>query len=338
MSALCHERDFETQGNETRFHYISPATVAFQEQYPAVESGKLLLEIFNYSIARISMKKILLGAVALAAIGAAPALAADLPARTYTKAPPVVAPVYNWTGFYVGGDVGGLWTQKDNAVLSLPPGPPQAFLPFLANGSIPVNYGTNGSSFLYGAHAGYNWQINSFVLGAEADIFGISSRFTQNQTTNVFAAFNSFGLTYTTKIDYVGTVRGRAGLLVAPNVLLYATGGLAYGQVNHTFSESFGPFGGNPFTTNQSLGSNNSTNTGWVVGAGAEWMIAQNWSLRAEYLYVNLSSSSFTTPSNNVTCGVVNACSFTLSPSNLGLNIARVGVSYKFGGPVVAKY
>ena len=156
--------------------------------------------------------------------------------------------------------------------------------------------------------------------------------------TNVAAAGVSFGLAYTTKIDYVGTVRARAGLLVAPSVLLYATGGFAYGQVNHSYSESFGPLGGNPFTTNQSFGSSSSTNTGWVVGAGAEWMFAPNWSLRGEYLYVNLSSNSFTTPSNNATCGVPNTCSFTLSPSNLGLNIARVGLSYKFGGPVVAKY
>jgi outer membrane immunogenic protein len=283
------------------------------------------------------MKKIALAAAAVSILMVGVASAADMAPR-YAKAPPPVTPVWSWTGFYIGGDLGGAWIQKDDAVLTLPPGPPQAFLPFLANGSIPVNYGTRGSSFLYGAHAGYNWQVSNFVLGAEADIFGSSSRFTQNQTTNVPAALASFGLIYSTKIDYIGTVRGRAGLLVTPNVLLYATGGFAYGRVNHTYSESFGPLGGNPFTTNQSFGSSTNTNTGWVAGAGAEWMIAQNWSLRAEYLYVNLSGSSFTTPSNNPNCGLVNACSFTLTPSNLGLNIARVGLSYKFGGPVVARY
>jgi outer membrane immunogenic protein len=281
------------------------------------------------------MKKTLLGAIVAVALSGS-AFAADLPARTYTKAPPPVVPVWSWTGFYIGGDLGGAWIQKDNALLSLPPGPPQAFLPFLASGAIPVNYSTQGASFLYGAHGGYNFQVNNFVLGAEADIFGISSRFTQNQTTAV-PTFQSFGLTYATKVDYVGTIRGRAGLLVTPTVLLYATGGFAYGQVNHTYSESFGAVSA-PFAINQSLGGSTNTNTGWVAGVGAEWMVTQNWSLRAEYLYVTLSSSSFTTPSNNPTCGVVNACSFTLSPSNLGLNIARVGLSYKFGDPLVAKY
>src|SRR5436309_950665 len=105
----------------------------------------------------------------------APAVAADLP----VKAVPVAIAQVSWSGFYVGGNAGAAWFS-DSAVLSLPPGPPQAFAPFLAIGSIPpTGYGTNGSGFIGGLQIGYNWQIQNWVLGIEADYAWTSANNTQ---------------------------------------------------------------------------------------------------------------------------------------------------------------
>jgi outer membrane immunogenic protein len=285
-----------------------------------------------------SSKLIFTAAAVGSVVGMGAAFAADLPVRQYTKAPAIVVdPGYDWSGFYIGASVGGDWISKDNAVLSLPPGPPQAFLLFLANGSIPTNYGTSGAGAVYGGQLGYNWQIQKVVIGLEADFSGSSLNRAQTQFTSVAAVGSSISAVYSTKLDWFGTVRGRLGAAVTPRFLAYVTGGFAYGDVSHSYSESFGLLGG-PATTNQSFGSVKNLDTGWVVGAGLEWAMTKNFTLRGEYLYTNLSSNSFTTPSNNTNCGVVNACSFTLSPSNLSLNIVRAGFNYKFGGPVVASY
>jgi outer membrane immunogenic protein len=280
-------------------------------------------------------KLIFSAAVAASAIlGIGAASAADLPVRTYTKAPVMVDPAYNWTGFYVGVNVGGDWIGKDNAVLSLPPGPPQAFLPALANGFIPTNYGTTGAGVIGGVQAGYNWQMQSLVLGLEADFSGSSLNKTQTQNIVPGGLSSSFSNVYSTKVDYLGTLRGRLGGLVSPTLLAYLTGGFAYGQVSHSFSESLGV----PAQINQSFGSVRNLDAGWTVGAGLEWALGNNVTIRGEYLYVNLRGDSFTTTSNNPNCGLPNACSFTLSSNNLSLNIVRAAINYKFGGPVVAKY
>jgi outer membrane immunogenic protein len=122
------------------------------------------------------------------------------------------------------------------------------------------------------------------------------------------------------KIDWFGTVRGRAGILVTPKVLLYATGGLAYGQVNS--SETAGLV--------SSVFSSSTTNVGWTVGAGIEGAIGGNWTAKLEYLYVDLGtvSGSFTLPSTNVS-------SYS---SHITDNVLRVGINYRFDSAVVAKY
>jgi outer membrane immunogenic protein len=280
------------------------------------------------------MKKIILATV-LAGLGSASALAADMGARTpYTKAPAMMETVSNWTGFYVGLNAGGAWTQKDDAVLSLPAGPPQLFLPFLASGSIPTNYSNRASGVVAGAQLGYNWQVQNIVFGLETDISGSSLKASQTVNTTTPSAFI---LVYSTKADYVGTVRARLGTLITPKLLTYLTGGFAYGQVTHSYSETQVHTPG-PVLFDQSAGTAKSLNRGWTVGGGLEWAVTNDLSVRGEYLYVNLSGHSFTTSSNNLNCGVADACSFTLNPGHLGLNMARVGLNYKLGGPVAAKY
>ena len=253
------------------------------------------------------------------------ASAADLPHKAPTYAPPA-PPVYNWTGFYIGANVGAEW-MKDSATLNLPPGPPQAFARFLASGAIPTAYDVNKSGVIGTFQVGYNWQIERWVLGLETDISGLRVGSTQNIFTNV-PAFVPFALTYQTNVDYVGTVRARAGFLVIPTLLAYGTGGFAYGSVKHLYSESFS-FGAGSSFINQTTGTSGNIEIGWTAGGGLEWAITDHITVRGEYLYVKFSGESFTTPSNNPNCSDVNACSFTLS-DGVRIQIARFGVNYKF--------
>ena len=129
----------------------------------------------------------------------------------------------------------------------------------------------------------------------------------------------------TQKIDWFGTFRGRIGILATPKVLLYTTGGLAYGEVNS--SETIGVLPGFSSST---------TNVGWTLGAGIEGVIGGNWTARIEYLYIDLGnvSGSFVTPLI-APSGAFATSSYS---SHITDNIVRVGVNYKFTGPVVAKY
>jgi outer membrane immunogenic protein len=269
----------------------------------------------------------LLVAVLAGLFGATSALAADLPARTYTKAPIMAEPVYNWTGFYIGGNVGYSWGRSSD-----------------------TSYYSNGAGTLFtsagrsnldgvvgGGQIGYNWQVQNWVWGFEADIQGTDEKGSRDLTCPTGVCTPPFGViavfpgpavptTLTQKIDWFGTVRARGGILVTPQVLLYATGGLAYGEVNS--SETIG-LAGTGFSANN-------TNVGWTVGAGVEGAIGGNWTAKLEYLYVDLGrmSGSFTTPIAALGGGFISSN----YSSRVTDNVLRVGVNYKFGGPVVARY
>jgi outer membrane immunogenic protein len=265
------------------------------------------------------MKRIL-SAVMLTTALTAPGLAADLGARTYTKAP-AVAPVSNWSGLYVGGNLGYGW-GSGNTDFSSP-----AELAF-SNTTL----GARSSGVIGGAQLGYNWQIGSVVTGLEADIQGSgikgSARAPAIPTSVRDFPFES-SLSSEHKLSWFGTVRGRLGVTVTPELLLYGTGGLAYGRVDASanFFASGEDFNGDPFQA-QAPASVSKTKVGWTAGAGAEWMFARNWSAKLEYLYVDLGSESAI---GDVTANV---------PIEPGLkvgytwhtreNIARVGVNYHF--------
>jgi outer membrane immunogenic protein len=267
------------------------------------------------------MKRMLSGIVAATALLATSAFAADLPVKTYTKAPVYVEPIYNWTGFYIGGNIGYSWGRSsDNSTLTNSTGT----VLFASADKTDLN------GIFGGGQIGYNWQMQNWVWGLEADIQGTDEKGTRafSYTTPVPpicfnlcppAVTTPFALTQ--KIDWFGTVRARAGVLVTPKVLLYATGGFAYGEVNSSETVS---------TPVPSAFSASSTNVGWTVGAGIEGVIGGNWTAKLEYLYVDLGtvSGSFTLPSTNI-------ISYN---SRITDNILRVGINYKFDGPVVAKF
>jgi outer membrane immunogenic protein len=207
------------------------------------------------------MKKFLLGTIALVALGTASAVAADLPARTYTKAPAYAAPVYNWTGFYIGAHVGGAFTN---------------------NNSFPVaGFGNSGStgSFLGGGQIGADYQFApNWVLGIEGQFSGLSN---QNRS------FTSPGFVVgTNNNDYLGSVTGRLGYTWGP-AMLYAKGGVGFEDNNSYFVNTAG---GAPVAFTQS-GNNK---TGYTVGGGLEYMFAPSWSAKVEYQYYDFGTSGFT--------------------------------------------
>jgi outer membrane immunogenic protein len=280
----------------------------------------------------------LIVAVLAGLFGTASALAADLPARTYTKAPVMVDPGYNWTGFYAGGNIGYSWGRSSDTST-------------FTNGAGAVLSTSTGSSNLDGVvgggQAGYNWQMQNWVWGLEADIQGTDERGSRDIScptgicTPGTIPPGFFALVIVTpgaavaaslnqKIDWFGTVRGRAGVLVDSKVLLYATGGLAYGEVKS--SEIVGGVAGFSST---------STNVGYTVGAGVEGVIGGNWTAKLEYLYVDLGrvSGAFGTTIPAFGAGVVPSGTLTsYYSSRITDNVLRVGVNYKFGGPIVARY
>ena len=279
---------------------------------------------------------------AFAAMAAATsASAADLAPRPYTKAPPIIVEVWNWTGFYIGGNAGYSWGRSNtdvsyyNTATGLPIAPPA--------GSITgAGFDMNGA--IAGGQIGYNWQRDNWVFGLEADAQWSDERGSANYRcaatliggaclpglTFLPAGVTGSNLTVDQKLEWFGTVRGRAGVLVTPRVLLYATGGLAYGSIKTT-----GTFAGvTPAgVAIGSVASNSDVRVGWTVGAGVEGKLTQNWSAKLEYLYMDLDS--------------FRAGSFTLAPgstirgdvdSHFRDHILRAGLNYTFGGPVIAKY
>ncbi|MBX9710142.1 MAG: porin family protein [Xanthobacteraceae bacterium] len=200
------------------------------------------------------MKKILLGTVALLALGSTSVLAADLGPRTYTKAPAYVAPVYNWSGFYVGAHVGGAF-GGDNGVTDL-----------AGTGVLSSN---RDSAFLGGGQVGYNYQFApNWLVGVEGDISGLSS--SDRTFTDVNGSFRD-------RTDWLASVTGRLGYTWGPT-LVYAKGGVAFRDDN-------GLTGTTPFTTNRN-------DTGYTVGGGLEYMFAPAWSAKIEYQYYNFDTTT----------------------------------------------
>ncbi len=291
------------------------------------------------------MKKILLAAAATMAI-AAPAFAADLPARTYSKAPVMVNPIYDWTGFYVGANAGGAWENSQTNYsyttfpASAPPGFEDAFgtgpggvSSAIAAGFIPGSLGKkNVGVFTAGGQFGYNAQFNQFVVGFEADLNWLND---SKKTTLFIASPNVAPLTNvassTAGLEWLGTVRGRFGF-AADRALFYVTGGLAYGEAKASSAAAIS----DTINTDLYAGSLSKVRTGYTVGGGLEYAITNNISLKGEYLYYNLGSASYAVaPANSFATGEGIA---TVATQKFDGSIARAGINYRFGGPVVARY
>jgi len=265
------------------------------------------------------MKRTLIAGAAFASLFAVTsASAADLPA--YSKAPPVAA-VYDWTGYYIGTNVGYSYGTASTSGTRTSTAAP-TLLPLTDRSTI--------KGIIGGGQLGYNWQRGPWVYGLEADLQFSNENATGSVCTAVGCPAGSFVFTRDYKLDWFGTARGRIGYLPAERILLYATGGLAYGN-----------FSGSSWTLPMNIGTWSSLNVGWTVGAGVEAALGNNWSFKVEYLYMDLgnvggSSATVVVPAG----GAPGSTTSYLFNTKFTDNIVRVGLNYKFGGPaaVVAKY
>jgi outer membrane immunogenic protein len=223
------------------------------------------------------------GAVSLAALAPMAAKAADMP--QYTPPPVVTAvPSWDWSGFYIGLNAGYGWGQNDGVNMSFTDPGLAFFGPCLAAGSCITGISYDRNGFVGGAQAGYNWQIDQFVLGLEADI-QYSDMDGSGAIATAVAPFAAGSFSSNSEIQWFGTLRARAGLAI-DRALIYATGGLAYGSVKDNFAWGY------PTLGQVYLGRDSSTEWGWTAGAGFEYAMTDNFILGAEVLYFDLGSTS----------------------------------------------
>jgi outer membrane immunogenic protein len=302
------------------------------------------------------MKKLATATAAIALIGT-PALAADMAVKAPAPAP---APVYNWSGWYAGLNAGASFGNvKTDFNVS-----PVAASPFFTGKNIASpNFGfsdrTYPSGFMGGGQIGYNWQYSPLiVVGLEADIQGALERDNANNLSNAFTATTTNNgilspvtvtgasvTSYSTQIDWFGTVRARLGYVWGNGeVMSYVTGGLAYGEVKihgtNTVSGAALPvIGSGPptpaFAVTQTFG-HSQVNTGWVLGYGTEGhlpLMPGNWTWKVEALYMDLGHVDTVGTTSGVfvanTTGAVAGGQVT-SHSHFTDGILRGGLNYHF--------
>jgi outer membrane immunogenic protein len=260
------------------------------------------------------------------------AFAADLtpppPAPIYTKAPPL-APVATWAGWYVGGNAGWVGSTGNTINIAATDTDSGGLGFALASGAIPAAINLGYSGFLGGGQVGYNWQNGNFVYGLEADLDAASAKSSVTvPDARIFPPSglqSPFTINAARQLDWVGTLRGRVGVTFGTPLLLYVTGGLAYGE--HEVGIGINDPGGVPPAV---LSNQTSTwSAGWTVGAGGEWMFAPHWSLKAEYLYVDLGnvSSTINYAYTNIAGPQTSSLTATVHDRD---NIVRGGINYHF--------
>jgi outer membrane immunogenic protein len=265
------------------------------------------------------MRKTLLASVSAVVLSSSAVMAADLPVKARPLPPP---PAPTWTGFYLGLNAGYAWGNSDPTLTGNVAAPPANAL-----GIFPPSLKPRG--FIGGGQAGYNWQSGQWVFGGEVDFSGLDAKADASISPFFATKGASKTVTWSSRYDWLFTARLRGGFLVAPNWLLYATGGLAVTHVNDS-AVCTAPFSGcsgfpNPNTVTWS---ESSTLTGGTIGGGIETMFAPNWTARVEYLYAKFKDTTPPTtstppfPFNNVP---------PMFSFNHDLNIVRFAVNYKFG-------
>jgi outer membrane immunogenic protein len=251
---------------------------------------------------------IVIGAGLFAISGLTAANAADLPARApapYKAPPPMVAPIYNWGGFYVGVNGGGGSARECYTITNV------------NNGAVnPNSEGCHDATGgMAGGQIGYRWQMVNWVFGVEA----------QGDWANLEGSNSSltaFPIPYTnrTKIDAIGLFTGQVGYAFS-NVLLYVKGGAAV--TDNRYDSYFTATGATIYTASE-------TRWGGAVGAGIEFGFAPNWSVGLEYDHLFMGSNSVTfTPINSVN---------RIDTIKQDVDMGTVRINYTFGGPVVARY
>jgi outer membrane immunogenic protein len=234
------------------------------------------------------------------------------------------APIWSWSGFYIGAHVGAGWGTTESDLRSFS-GFDREEVPSTAGFAFSQN---SRSGFLGGGQVGYNWQAGWAVFGVQADIAGTDIKGT-TPCVVIFAC--------TTKTDWLATATGRLGAVVADRGLIYLKGGGAWMNANHRVTDSLGIVGLTGII-DQELTSRNSTSFGWLLGFGTEWMITPNWTAFIEYNYIEFDTKNEAFAINP---NLVGPDVFVNADIRNKLSIAKIGVNYKFDWgkqPVVARY
>ena len=244
------------------------------------------------------IKLAMLAATSSLVLATSGALAADLPRPVYRAPPPV--PVYSWSGLYWGGNVGYSWgTAKYDATL-------------IFAGALSRSENIDGG--VVGVQSGYNYQVGAWVFGAETDI-----QWSGQKGGSTFSGVLPLTtITTNQKLEWFGTSRSRLGVLVTPNILLYGTAGLAYGQVKDSATITVTGVG-------SATASFKDVKAGWTIGAGIEGAFGGGWSAKLEYLYIDLGKTEQTV----ATPFIGTVATETRQTTD---NILRVGLNYKWGG------
>jgi len=293
------------------------------------------------------LRKILLSSAMVAFGGAA--FAADLPARVAAPAPYLAAPIFTWTGFYVGLTAGAGVDSRTGSTVT------NTTLTAPSNNVYVGNRGTqsNDTPFTGGVEIGYNMQFGSIVAGLETDL----NYMRRNRGANgVFPApanltagydnYSDFALSYDSSRNWFGTARARLGFAF-DRALIFATGGLAYGgrmgttifQRDLTELNTAGVPNGTFTSDVRSLGTTSSRNYGWVLGGGAEYAFTNFMSLKLEYLHVDLGRNSTTLTAlasqpqaaSGAVAGATNVAGRTITVRQVNnFDLVRAGVNFRF--------
>lgn len=259
------------------------------------------------------MKRIVLSALAVVTL-AGSSFAADLAPRSYTKAPPMApAPLFSWTGCYIGGFVGGAFPGRNVSVRDV-----NGY-----NGPDSWSY-SQGANVTGGGTLGCNYQVNQFVIGLEAEGGYLHVSGSALDPVSPFLPLDT--RSSVTIGDWYALLAGRGGLAV-DRALFYVKGGVAFVNTNVSTVDAL-VAGGNTISA-----TNSANNATWALGGGIEYALTNNWSIKGEYLYIDTSR-------NVSACGTatIGGGTFCWSHNVPGLHTAKFGINYKFGGPVVARY
>jgi outer membrane immunogenic protein len=268
-----------------------------------------------------NMKKSVLTGLAFGAL-IMPAMAADIPPDFRL---PLQPPFLGWTGLYIGANAGWIGSWENNLTNLGTDTGPGGLGAALALGAIPGTINVSQSGFIGGGQIGYNWRVEAnWVLGVEADFEGTSAKSSASFAFPGTATFAPITTVYNREIDSLGTFRARAGYLSSPGLLWYVTGGLAYGQTKLGAAATCPAFAPPCSSEGSTALLSSNTSVGWTLGGGAEWQFLPGWSVKAEYLYVDLGNVTNTITYNY---GAFNSSlTSTLREQD---QIVRVGFNYK---------
>jgi outer membrane immunogenic protein len=280
------------------------------------------------------MRRFVVALLSAMAMSAVSANAADLPTKApiYKAPPPVVA--YNWTGCYVGGNLG--WGHTHHNLSTNADPAPGNNINAVARTAI-INAGSdsiNSDGVTGGVQVGCNYQPpgQSFVFGAEGDfnfLDGDASRDTGNYVEP--ASGRTVRSVDEIKMKWFSTIRGRLGFAF-DHLLVYGTGGLAIAQINASKQFYWDFVDGCTIVNGLQechVGGSDTTRVGWTIGGGLEWAFAPNWSAKAEYLYADFGDISYNT-TNNGTLFAGAAAQVATHTASTTLQVARVGVNFHF--------